>query len=262
MIKGLCGQPTVMHFLINALADKVCSICPHIDYIDGNVTGGVVTGWELRNKVSEKLGKNIPFVYLRGARKRGGHDELITGIHNNSLIKKGMEVIVVEELVNYGTTTINAVDIFREYGYKVNYAATILSYNHKSTMDKLKEKGITLIPLITLDSLLAIARKNNLLEIELLNSYESFLNDSINWQLNRFMPLPEETAMIARERGYNMIIVKNSTMKKYPKLQAKVEKGVQYYEQAKKSVIVALDDLEKIDMKNIAALSQYNEKYN
>ena len=109
MIKGLCGQPDVMHYLVDKLADKVAKACPQVDFINGNVTGGVVTGWLLRDKLSEKLGRNIPFVYLRGARKRGGHDELITGIHNNSTIKKGMNVVVVEELVNSGMTTINAV---------------------------------------------------------------------------------------------------------------------------------------------------------
>ena len=257
MIKGLCGQPKVMHFLMDKLAEKVSKICPDVDFIDGNVTGGVIAGWELRNKLSEKLNRNIPFVYLRVSRKKGGHDELITGIHNNNTIKKGMEVIVVEELVNYGTTTINAVEIFRNCGYIVNYAATILSYNHKATNDRLKKNNIKLISLITLDSLLEVANENNLLNNSLIKSYSNFLNDSIKWQLDRNLPIPEKQAKLAIKNGYNMVKLNKNELLENTFLKDKIKQGVVYWKKCPPMVIVALDD--KLDLDNkIYNLSRYN----
>ena len=250
MIKGLCGQPKVMHYLIDKLADKVSKICPSVDYIDGNVTGGVISGWELRNKLSTKLNRDIPFVYLRGSRKRGGHDELITGIHNNPLIKKGMEVIVVEELVNYGTTTVNAVEVFRNHGYIVNYAATVLSYNHKHTQERLKKNNITLIPLITLDRLLEVALQNNLFKKELVDSYTNFLHDSTKWQLDRNMIIPEELVHDCYNKGYNMVKISSEDKLHHKHLQAKFNQGVLYYKKAPPLVFVALDCYNPTDLYN------------
>lgn len=241
MIKGLCGQPDIMHYLIDKLADKLSKECPEIDFINGNVTGGVVTGWELRNILSEKLSRSIPFVYLRGARKKGGHDELITGIHNNKLIKKGMEVIIVEELVNYGTTTLNAVEVFRNNGYIVRYATTILSYNHISTNKKLEENGVKLIPLIKLDDLLSTSIKYNLLDKSNVMSYLNFLNNSTKWQLDRNFPIPDDNKQIAINMGYNLKKMSLTELEKFPQLIPKYKQGINYWKKIGTQLLLALD---------------------
>jgi orotidine-5'-phosphate decarboxylase len=242
MIKGLCGQPDVMHYLVDKLADKVAKACPQVDFINGNVTGGVVTGWLLRDKLSEKLGRNIPFVYLRGARKRGGHDELITGIHNNSTIKKGMNVVVVEELVNSGMTTINAVDTFRNCGYNVTHVATVLFYNHDFVNVELEKNNINLVSLVTLDELLNVAKDNNLMKSHLVDSYKSFLTNSVKWQLKHGLPLPEDTAKLAEDQGYLMKLMDTETAVTFGAPKSKLEQGVKYYKHMKPTVMVAVDD--------------------
>src|SRR3990167_735411 len=148
MIKGLVGQPAVLKKLTKSLAYKVIQEAK-FDFIEGNATGGMIPGWQLRNDVSDILGKEIPYCYLRGSRKEGGHGELITGNSNNPLIKPGMKALVVEELVNYAGTTGNAAEEFRAAGYPVSHAACILSYDHQQSNARLEEKGITLVPLIT-----------------------------------------------------------------------------------------------------------------
>src|SRR3989338_5996810 len=154
-VKGLVGQPSILKFLTKNLAHKVISEA-EFDFIEGNATGGMIPGWQLRNDVSDILGKEVPFCYLRGSRKEGGHGELITGNQNNPLIQQGMRALVVEELVNYAGTTGNAADEFRAAGYPVSHAACILSYDHQQSNSRLSEKGITLVPLITLPQLLDV----------------------------------------------------------------------------------------------------------
>src|SRR5690606_1733988 len=84
MIKGLCGQPSILKFLTKELAQKIYNEIGH-DYINndffinGNVTGGVVPSWILQNELSNIIGHEIPYVYLRVGRKEGGHCEIITG---------------------------------------------------------------------------------------------------------------------------------------------------------------------------------------
>jgi len=203
MIKGLVGQPTVLKFLTGQLAHRVVDEA-EFDFIEGNATGGMIPGWQLRNDVSELLGREVPFCYLRGSRKEGGHGELITGDRNNPLIKRGMRALVVEELVNYAGTTGNAAETFRTAGYPVSHAACIFSYDHGESNARLKEKDLTLVSLITLPQFLDVSEADNLIPQDPIRSYRDFLSDPLGWQLSRGLVVPAATAERATKRGYNM----------------------------------------------------------
>lgn len=203
MIKGLVGQPEVLKFLTRNLAYEVIKEA-EFDFIEGNATGGMVPGWQLRNDISGILGREIPYCYLRGSRKEGGHGELITGDKNNPEIKKGMKSLVFEELVNYAGTTGNAAEEFRAAGYPVSHAACILHYDNPQANQRLNDKKVTLIPLITLPQLLDVAETDRLIPQGAIESYRDFLQDPIEWQLSRGLVIPENSARIAMERGINM----------------------------------------------------------
>lgn len=230
MVKGLVGQPEVLLFLTRNLAYKVIEQA-EFEFIEGNATGGMIPGWQLRNDVSDILGRQIPFCYLRGSRKEGGHGELITGNSNNPLIKPGMKALVVEELVNYAGTTGNAAEEFRAAGYLVSNAACILSYDHQQSNARLKEKGITLIPLIKLPELLEIAGANGLIPAKAVDSYKQFLADPLEWQLMRNLVVPTDSAKKAIERGYFMreLSAKEALEKGAP--DGKIKEGVVYWMQ-------------------------------
>ena len=228
MIKGLVGQPEILKFLTRNLACKVIEEA-EFDFIEGNATGGMIPGWQLRNDVSDILGKEIPFCYLRGSRKEGGHGELITGNDNNPLIKRGMRALVVEELVNYAGTTGNAAEEFRSAGYLVSHAACILSYDHQQSNARLKEKGITLIPLITLPQLLDVAAVSSLIPKKAVDSYREFLADPLDWQLSRDLPVPADSAKKAIERGYSMKMLSEEEAIQRGVPSGKIKEGVVYY---------------------------------
>ena len=203
MIKGLVGQPEVLKFLTRNLAHKVIKEA-EFDFIEGNATGGMIPLWQLRNDVSDILGKEIPFAYLRESRKEGGHKELITGDQNNHLINLGMKVLVGEELVNYAGTIGNATEIFRSAGYLVSHGACILSYDHPQSNARLKEKNVSLVSLITLPKILDVSESSRLFSQKSIESYRDFLKDPIKWQLSRNLVVPTDTAKKAIEKGYSM----------------------------------------------------------
>ncbi len=230
MIKGLVGQPEVLKFLTRNLAYKVIDGA-EFDFIEGNATGGMIPGWQLRNDVSDILGREIPFCYLRGSRKEGGHGELITGNDNNPLIKKGMRALVVEELVNYAGTTGNAAEEFRDAGYPVSHAACILSYNHQQSNARLEEKGITLVPLIKLPQLLDVAEASSLIPKKAVDSYREFLTDPLDWQLDRDLAIPTDSAKKAIEKGYSMRELSGEEAIQRGAPSGKLKEGVVYWVQ-------------------------------
>ncbi|MCH8902543.1 MAG: hypothetical protein IIA45_01325, partial [Bacteroidetes bacterium] len=126
MIKGLVGRKEIIRVLIQRLAVRVFREIPRLDFVAGNVTGGMIPGWQLSEELEPLRGKTIPFVYIRETRKKGGQKELITGITNNPEIPPEANGLTLEELVNFAQTTCNSVDVLRAAGYVVNYAATIL----------------------------------------------------------------------------------------------------------------------------------------
>ncbi len=205
MIKGLVGQPGLFLDLTWSLANKIHND-PDVefDFVEGNATGGMIPGWQLRNDLSKLAGKQFPFCYLRGSRKKGGHGELITGNRNNPLIWEGMSVLVNEELVNYAGTSANAAVAFREAGYVVRDAACIFTYDHQQARDRLEEHGLNLVSLLTLPRTLDISEEERLSSPASIAAYRSFLEDPIAWQLDRGMVVPEDTARAAIAKGYTM----------------------------------------------------------
>lgn len=254
MIKGLVGQPEILKYLTKNLAKRVVSEA-EFDFIEGNATGGMIPGWQLRNDVSEILGREVPFAYLRGSRKEGGQGELITGNANNPLIQEGMRALVVEELVNYAGTTGNAAEEFRAAGYPVSHAACILSYDHEESNARLEEKKVSLISLITLPQLLEVAESENLIPSKAVQSYRDFLSDPLDWQLSRdfvvpggvleqyILDLPEErfssgkelgaspkdSAKRAIEKGYSMRLLGSKEALERGAPAGKVKEGVGYW---------------------------------
>lgn len=185
MIKGLVGRKKIIKSLTQQLAQKIAEKTSLLDFVAGNVSGGVIPAWLLSEELETLLEKTIPFVYIREARKKGGQKELVTGIANNPEISAGANGLVVEELVNFAQTTCNGADALRDAGYSVTHAATILFYDNQEAIKALKTHGVEMIYLFTLPKLLTVAEKYQTHPQEEIDDYREFLKDPLGWQAKR-----------------------------------------------------------------------------
>jgi orotate phosphoribosyltransferase len=227
-IKGLVGRPQLVQDLAEALAAKVAERCK-IDFVNGNATGGMIPGWELRRALSARLGHSLPFTYLRGARKPGGHGELITGLRANPEILKGSRALIVEELVNYAGTTTNSVLEFRAAGFVAEHAACFVTYDQPEARQRLEENGIELIPLLTLPELLEIGSEIGTLSPRAVGSYQDFLANPVRWQLDRGYAVPETALEAAEEQGIELNRLSPDEALEAGAPQKQVQAGVAYY---------------------------------
>lgn len=230
-VKGLVGRPTLLKDLLRALAAKVAAAA-QFDFVDGNATGGMVPGWELRNQLAALQGRELPFVYLRGARKEGGHGEHITGDRNNPDIRPGMTALIVEELVNYAGTMCNAAEEFRRAGYRVTHGATILFYDQPEARQRLADHQVQLIPLLTLPMLLEVGEATDRIPTEVMRSYRDFLASPAEWQLARGLVVPEDAARRAAERGIDVRQLSDREALDRGAPEPKVRAGVTYFARA------------------------------
>lgn len=184
-VKGLVGRKELFKALTKATALKAAETSLQVNFVAGNVTGGVVPGWLISEYLGEKVGRTVPFVYIRESRKAGGQKELITGIAGNPEIRQGDSCLVVEELVNFSQTTCNSVALLRSLGYLATHAACILFYNNPRSIEVLREHCIEMVYLFTLPELLETAEQEGTHSAKLIGKYREFLADPLGWQAAR-----------------------------------------------------------------------------
>lgn len=185
MVKGLVSQRALLEALVAHLAHLVLDIFPDVEYVAGNATGGMIPAWIMAGNLSELLGKEVPYFYVRNTRKRGGHNELLTGDTYNSFFQRGRRGLVLEELVNFAETTCNSALVQRDAGYDVRFAAAIVSYDQPKARELLRETDLELISLLTIRRILDSLEQRNLFAPHLIASWREFLKDPMGWQSKR-----------------------------------------------------------------------------
>lgn len=161
MLNQIIGYPKLLRYLSHQLAVAVKDeISGDFDFIAANTPGGMVPGWQLRSDLEGILQKQVPYVYIRKKKKKGGQKEDITGDQNNPLIEQGDVALIVEQEDDekvFLEKTIRSANILRDEGYGVRNVATFTSLDGGisiETKEKLIENKLGLITYRVDESLL------------------------------------------------------------------------------------------------------------
>ncbi len=111
------SYPEVRNYIRDEFADIIAKIYPDVDVIAGVATGAIANGV----LVADKLNKS--FVYVRPDKKSHGMKNQVEGA-----IKEGQTVVVIEDLISTGGSSLKAVDALRDAGCKVLGMVAIFSY--------------------------------------------------------------------------------------------------------------------------------------
>ena len=113
------------------------------DVIAGVATGGIAQG----ALVAQELG--LPFVYIRSSKKSHGMSNKIEGV-----VESGQSVIVVEDLISTGKSSLNAVSALRDAGCRVMGMIAIFSYNLDIAKKNFEKFEVPLFTLSDYDTLI------------------------------------------------------------------------------------------------------------
>ena len=111
------SYPEIRTFIRQSFVDVISNTWNGIDVIAGVATGGIAQG----ALVAQELG--LPFVYVRSEAKSHGLTNQIEGE-----IHAGQTVVVIEDLVSTGKSSLIAVNALREKGCIVKGMAAIFTY--------------------------------------------------------------------------------------------------------------------------------------
>jgi len=158
--------PKVRDFLANSIAKEIKKNSSEKFIIAGVATGAIGIGMLVANKL------NAPFIYVRPQQKKHGRENQIEGTLN-----KDEKVIVIEDLISTGKSSLNAVDAIQDNGAKVVFMIALFSYGFDIAKENFMKKNIELKTLCDYKNLIETAKDNNLID-------EGEINSLINWRKN------------------------------------------------------------------------------
>lgn len=116
--------PEVRSYICDSFAAMITDLYPHAELIAGVATGAIAHGV----LVADKLG--LPFIYVRSGAKEHGLGNQIEGY-----FEKGQKVVVIEDLISTGGSSLNAVEALRDSGCEVLGMVAIFTYEFKKASD-------------------------------------------------------------------------------------------------------------------------------
>lgn len=140
------------------------------DVIAGVATGGIPQGV----LVAQDLG--LPFVYVRQSEKSHGLGNVIEGV-----VDPGQSVIVVEDLISTGGSSLKAVEALRKAGCVVKGMVAIFSYKFPQAEDAFLEAKVRLLTLSDYEILISTALEQNYILQKDMESLIAWRRDPAQW---------------------------------------------------------------------------------
>lgn len=143
----------------------------NVDAIAGVATGAIAQG----AMVADLL--NLPFVYVRSSPKDHGLENTIEGE-----LRPGMKVVVIEDLVSTGKSSLKAVDAIRQNGCEVIGMVASFTYGFNEAKEAFRNAKVSLITLTNYDAVLDVAIKTGYINESELPLLQEWRSDPAHWK--------------------------------------------------------------------------------
>ena len=138
--------PQIRNYIRDEFAKNIEKQFGKPDVIAGVATGAIGIGI----LVAESLG--LPFVYVRPEPKKHGRQNQVEGF-----LQKGQNVVIVEDLISTGNSSLLAVEALRAAGANVKGMAAIFTYGFDIAQENFKNSNVDLFTLSNYSNLLNLA---------------------------------------------------------------------------------------------------------
>ncbi|MFZ6051601.1 orotate phosphoribosyltransferase [Halocola ammonii] len=165
------SYPQIRTYIRQQFTETIIDEFGKPDVIAGVATGGIAMG----ALVAQELG--VPFAYVRAAAKDHGLGNRIEG-----LIESGQSVVVVEDLVSTGKSSLSAVEALEEAGAKIKGMVAIFTYGFRVSEDNFEKANCRLITLTDYNNLIKQALKLDYITDEQVETLQEWRKEPSKWQ--------------------------------------------------------------------------------
>lgn len=140
------GYPNVREAIRDGLIELIQNHFEKVDIISGTATAGIPHAAFISDKM------NLPMSYVRSKSKSHGKQNQIEGA-----LSKGKKVVVIEDLISTGGSSITAVEALREAGADVLGVVAIFTYGLRKADEQFKQAQVPFYTLSHFDELVDVA---------------------------------------------------------------------------------------------------------
>lgn len=149
------SYPKVRDYIKEQFAAAVKAKYPEVEVIAGVATGAIAQGV----LVAQEL--DLPFIYIRSSAKNHGLENLIEGAYT-----PGQKVVVIEDLISTGGSSLQAVEALRSAGCEVLGMFAIFTYGFQKAVDNFAAAKCELETLSNYNAMIDLAVKEGYVKEE------------------------------------------------------------------------------------------------
>jgi orotate phosphoribosyltransferase len=168
--RKLLSYPETRTFVRDQFVKLIRQKYPETEVIAGVATGAIAHGI----LVAQELG--LPFIYVRSTPKDHGLENLIEGD-----LKVGQKVVVIEDLVSTGISSLKTVEAINNFGGQVLGMLAIFTYNFPLAKENFAKAGVELTTLSRYQVLLDVALATGDIKESQVESLNKWREDPANW---------------------------------------------------------------------------------
>jgi len=162
--------PNVRKFVADKMTEIVENKYGKDICIAGVATGAIAIG----AMIAERL--NLPYAYVRPEPKEHGLKNQIEGN-----IKKGSNIVVIEDLISTGKSSLNAINALKSEGYNVMGMLSIFSYNFQFANKKFEDENISINSLSDYNSLVNLIQSEGTLDSNEISRLKKWRENPKTW---------------------------------------------------------------------------------
>ncbi len=164
------SYPDVRDYIRDEFISLIKKEFREVEAIAGVATGAIAHGALVADRM------NLPFLYVRSSPKQHGLENLIEGDP-----KKGQRIVVIEDLISTGSSSLRAVDALRNEGCEVLGMVAIFTYGFRFSEEKFASANCRLFTLSNYEALLEHALETEYINAQNIEILKRWRKDPENW---------------------------------------------------------------------------------
>lgn len=171
--RKILSFPFIRDFIKSEMCNIIFQTFDNADIIAGVATAGIPWGAMSADQLK------MPYIYVRPKPKEHGLGNQIEGFY-----EPGKRVVVVEDLVSTGKSSLQVVDVLKNAGLEVEGMVSIFNYGFQEAKNAFEKYNLTLKSLTDYDSLINLAIGQGSVSESDQEALLKWRNDPANWNVN------------------------------------------------------------------------------
>ena len=170
--RKILSYPYARDYIKSEMCNCIFQVYPGAGMLAGVATAGIPWGAIAADQLK------LPYIYVRPKPKEHGLGNQVEGFY-----EKGMKVVVIEDLISTGRSSLLVVDVLKNAGLEVDGLVAIFDYGFSHAQHAFEEAKVNHQCLTDYDSLIEVAVEKNIITEADLNTLLNWRSDPANWEV-------------------------------------------------------------------------------